>query len=165
MTSSILFIVSFLLDGILTNFLSYLPNQSTYFLPLFTLVCVPVLYPFYRKNHQKYFITVAVSGFLYDLFYTNLFFLHTILFMAIAYVISLIYHRIRINALTNIIMIVIVIASYESIYAFLLFVFNVVPIYVGDVCYQIVHSLFLNVVYGEIMYLVYKLKNRKRRLN
>jgi len=161
----IILILSFLLDGILSNFLSSFPNKLTYFIPLLTLVSIILIYPSYKKDHKTYFILVGIIGFLYDLFYTNLLFTNTYLFLLIAYITSFIYHKMTINVITNMVIITILIVIYNSIYALLLTIFNVVPITLYDIYYQISHSLVLNIIYAQIIYFIFKILPGKRRLN
>lgn len=161
----IILVLSFLLDGVLSNFLSYLPNQLSYFVPMFTLVCIILSYPSYKKNHKNYFLLVSITGFLYDLFYTNLLFTNIYLFLLIAYITTYIYHKITINIITSSLIIMVLITFYNSVYALLLTIFNVVPITFYDILYQILHSLILNIIYGQIIYFTYKIFPGKRRLN
>ena len=77
----IIIVISLLFDGLLTNYLPYLVNDLSYFTPLFTVVSIFIIYPFYRKNNKKYFITVFLLGFIYDLFYTNLLFYNAVIFL------------------------------------------------------------------------------------
>ena len=61
--------------------------------------------------------------------------------------------------------ILLIITIYETILSFLLFIFNIVPITFTDVTYLIIHSLILNIIYGDILYLIASKTKRKRRLN
>ena len=79
----IIMIVSFILDGLLTNYLPYLVGDLSWFTPLLTVVSLFMIYPFYRKEEKKYFIIVFILGLLYDLFYTNLLFFNGVLFILI----------------------------------------------------------------------------------
>ncbi len=161
----IILIVSFLLDGILSNFLAYMINDCSVLMPLFTLVSIILIYPFYQKKVKNYFVLSVVIGILYDLFYTNLFLTNAILYFMMVFFICHVYSKLNINWLTNLFLIMIGIIFYECLYAFLLFLFNIVPIDFFTLCYQIAHSLLLNVIYGEILYLLCQLLPKKRRLN
>ena len=56
------------------------------------------------------------------------------------------------------------ISIYEIILAFLLFIFDIVPVTFSEVSYLVVNSLLLNVIYGEILYLISRITKCKRRL-
>ena len=77
-------ITSFLLDGILSNYLDYMLGDITLFNPLLTIIALLIIYPFFRKNDNQYLVIAFITGFLYDLFYTNLLFTNAILFLLLA---------------------------------------------------------------------------------
>ena len=58
-----------LLDGVLSNFLNYMLGDISIFNPLLTIVTIIMIYPYFKKDENKYFITSFILGFLYDLFY------------------------------------------------------------------------------------------------
>jgi len=162
---AITLILSLLLDGILTNYLPFLVNDLSLFTPLFTLVSIFIIYPFYRKNEKKYFIIVIIIGLLYDLFYTNLLFLNAILFFIIGLLTKYLYKNLETSHLKLLIYIPIIIAVYESLTAIVLFTFNIVPITFSKLGYKIVHSLILNIIYGEIIYFISNIVKRKKKIS
>ena len=133
MLSIIILIISFVLDGILTNYLPFLPNCLSLFTPLLTLTAILVVYPLYRKKESKYYLTIIITGFLYDLFYTNLLFLNAILFFLCGLLISFLYKNIG--------------------YSFIKIIFlTIVPITFTKVLYKITHSLLLNIIFACMFY-------------
>ena len=46
-------IISFIFDGVLTNYLPYLVNDLSLFTPLLTVVSIFILYPLNRKKENK----------------------------------------------------------------------------------------------------------------
>ncbi len=156
MVPVIILLLSIIIDGVLTNFLPYLVNNLSYFTPLFTVTSIFLIYPFYRKNKRLYFITLFITGFIYDLFYTNLLFYNGVLFVIIGLITYLLYKNFEVNFFKLIIYIILIIISYESINALLLLIYNVVPITTSKIVYKISHSLIINVIYGEIVYLIIK---------
>lgn len=150
-----------LFDGLLTNYLPYLVNDLSYFTPLFTVVSIFIIYPFYRKNNKKYFITVFLLGFIYDLFYTNLLFYNAVIFLIIGIISRFINKNFETSFLKLIIYTVIIVVLYESISAGILFVFNIVPISFDKLFYKISHSLLLNIIYMETIYIVIKIIPKK----
>lgn len=158
-------IISFLLDGVLSNYLDYMLGDITLFNPLLTIVALLVIYPFFKKDENKYLIIAFIVGFLYDLFYTNLLFTNAILFLLLAIIYKYLYKKLEVNILTTAFSICLIITIYEITLSFLLFIFNIVPITTSEVFYLIVHSLILNVIYGDILYLISRRTKRKRRLN
>ena len=50
----IILVCSFLLDGILSNFLPYMIGDLSLFTPMFTIVSLVIVYPFIIKNSDIY---------------------------------------------------------------------------------------------------------------
>lgn len=156
MIPTIILIISFILDGLLTNFLPYLVNDLSLFTPLLTLVSIFMIYPFYRKKETKYFNILFILGILYDLFYTNLLFFNSILFITIGIITKYIYKNFEINYLKLIIYIILIITIYETLTGIIILIFDLVPITLERLIYKITHSILLNVIYSEIIYLIIK---------
>ena len=159
MISIIIMIVSLILDGILSNFIPY--NNLSLFTPLLTVVSIFLIYPFYKKKEANYFITIAALGIIYDLFYTNLLFFNAAMFLIIGYVTQLIYKNLEISIIKLIIYLIVIIIIYELSTSAIIFIFNLVPITMTKVIYKITHSLLLNLIYGELVYIVLKLIPKK----
>ena len=153
--------ISLLLDGILTNYLPFLVNDLSLFTPLLTLVSILIIFPFYRKQEEKYFITIFILGIIYDLFYTNLLFFNGVLFLVVGFIISRVQKKIPLNYLNILIEMIMMIILYESLTGFFLFIFNMVPITIPKVFYKITHSVILNIIYGELIYFILKLLPKK----
>ena len=161
MLGIIIIVISLILDGILTNYLPFLVNNLSLFTPLFTLVSISLLYPYYRKRERYFFIMIFITGIVYDLFYTNLLFFNGLLFLLIAYISKVIYRNYEMDYLKLIIYIILVITIYESLTGIILFIFNLVPVTVSKVIYKISHSLILNIIYSELIYLTLNILPKK----
>lgn len=155
--SLIIILVSLILDGILTNFLPYLYTDLSILTPLFTLVSIFMIYPFFRKKEKTYFILIFIVGIIYDLFYTNLLFFNGVLFVTIGLLIKYIYKTYEITPLRLILYIIILVTAYESLTGIILLIYNVVPVTFYKVFYKIINSLLLNIIYGELIYLIIKI--------
>ena len=153
----IIMIISLLLDGLLTNYLPYIPNDLSLFTPLLTVVSIFIIYPFYRKKEKKYYITLFILGIVYDLFFTNLLFFNSLLFLLIGLVSRIINKNYEITFIRLIIYIPIIIILYESTTALIIFIYQLVPITIDKVIYKITHSLLLNIIYIEFIYLLLKI--------
>lgn len=157
MMTIIVLIISLLLDGLLTNYLPFLVGNLSLFTPLLTLVSLFVIYPYYRKREKRYFIIIFVVGIIYDLYYTNLLFFDAILFLIIGLVSRFICKNFEVSYLKLILYIVIIITIYELLYGVILLVFNLVPVTFNKILYKILHSLILNILYGEVIFIILKL--------
>ncbi|MCI8460120.1 MAG: rod shape-determining protein MreD [Bacilli bacterium] len=161
MLAIIIIIISILLDGILTNYLPYLVNDLSLFTPLLSVVSIFIIYPFYRKKEKNYFITIFIVGIIYDLLYTNLLFFNAVLFTSIAIISRLIYKNFEVTPIRLIIYTTLIITSYEILTAAIILIFNLVPITFSKVLYKITHSLILNIIYIELIYLIIKVIPKK----
>ena len=157
----IIMTISLLLDGLLTNYLPFLVNDLSFFTPLFTLISIFIIYPLYRKKEKKYFISIFILGMLYDLLYTNLLFFNAVLFVFIGFIIRLIIKNFELSYMKIILYIVIVVVSYESLTLFFLGIFNIIPISINRLIYKITHSLLINIIYGEMLFIIIKILPKK----
>lgn len=157
MLSIIIMIISLLLDGLLTNYLPYLVNDLSYFTPLFTLISIFIVYPLYRKKEKEYFISIFILGFVYDLLFTNLLFFNAVLFVFIGFIIKYIIKNFELGYIKIIIYVLLIVIFYESLTALFLGVFNIVPITLDRLIYKITHSLLLNIIYSELLFIIIKL--------
>ena len=156
LVSNIVFIISLLLDGILTNFLPYMVSDLSLFTPLFSISSLILIYPLLKKDNKKFLIFSLIAGIIYDLFYTNLIFFNGFIFFILGFIIIKLYDLFGTGYIKLLFHIIIVIISYELLTAVLIFVFNLVPITIDKVLYKIGHSILLNLIYGEIIYLILK---------
>ena len=161
MIPAIILIISFLLDGILTNFLPYLVNDLSYFTPMFTITSIFLIYPFYRKQERNYYILLFVLGLLYDLFYTNLLFFHGSLFVILGFISYSFQKNFGLSFLKNILFVLLIISSYEGLTVLFLLLYNMVPITLYGLFYKISHSLLLNILYAELIYFIVKIIPKK----
>lgn len=156
MLTSVIILISIILDGILTNYLPYLVNDLSLFTPLLTVVSIFILYPLNRKKETKFFILMFIVGIIYDLLYTNLLFLNGLLFVLIAFISKIIYKNFETSYFKLIIYTILIIVIYESVYAGILFIYRVVPITIYKLFYKISHTLILNIIYTELLYFIIK---------
>ena len=156
MLTSIILLISIILDGILTNYLPYLVNDLSLFTPLLTVVSIFILYPLNRKKETKFFILMFIVGIIYDLLYTNLLFLNGLLFVLIAFISKIIYKNFETSYFKLIIYTILIIVIYESLYAGILFIYRVVPITIYKLFYKISHTLILNIIYKKLLYFIIK---------
>ena len=161
MVPIIISIISILLDGLLTNYLPYEVGNLSLFTPLLTFVSIFIIYPFYRKNEYNYILHLFILGIIYDLLYTNLLFFNGILFMLIGLITIFIYKNYNVGYIRVVIYTIILIFFYESITGLLFYIFNLVPITLEGILYKIYHSIILNIIYVELLFIIIKLLPKK----
>lgn len=152
----ILITLSLLLDGILPLYI----NNTSYLIPLLTVTTLFIIYPLYKNKSNNYLITTIFIGILYDLLYTNLLFFHGIIFLTLGIIVKYIYKNYKQTFIRNIIYIVLLITTYELLTSLILFILRIVPVTISKITYKITHSLLINVIYAETLYLVL-LKRKK----
>ena len=160
----IISIISILLDGLLTNYLPYQIGNLSLFTPLLTVVSIFIIYPFYKKKVKNYFIHIFILGIIYDLLYTNLLFFNGVVFMIIGLVSIFINKNYNLGYIRILIYTLIVIVLYESLTSFIFILFNLVPITIDNIIYKITHTIILNIIYMELLFIIIKLlpKNLKK---
>ena len=163
LVSILIGIISLILEVILSNFLPYLNNNLTLFTPMFSVVSLFFIYSFFKKDKYRYFIFSFIFGMIYDLFFTNLLFFNGILFLGMAFLITLLYENLEINFLNIVLEIIIIITVYELLTVFIILIFNLVPVTPLKVLYKISHSLIINIIYGEILYFIIRYLPKKYR--
>lgn len=163
MISTILIIISLILDGLLTNIFPYMMGNLSFLTPLLTVICIIIIYPFYKKNLKKYYILSFLIGIIYDLLYTNLFLINGVLFFIIALITRYIYKNLRISSLSLTLYICLIIVLYETLLATIFIVFNMIPFSITSILYKIVNSLVINIIYGEILYYIVKTTSKRHK--
>lgn len=161
MISSIIIVISMILDGILTNYLPYMTSDLSLFTPLLTITSLVVIYPLFYKEKKKYLITLFILGIVYDLFYTNLLFLDGLIFLCLGFMVMKIYQLFGSGYIKVIITILLVIIVYELLNVSIFIIFNLVPVTLSKIIYKISHSILLNLIYGEFIYVLLGLVPKK----
>lgn len=129
-------IVSFLLDAILSNYL------SSPLIPLFTLTMFVIIY-----NHQKYYQIIIITGLLYDIAHTNTLFINMVLFLFIAYTIKMLYKFLNDRLINDIIILIISITIYRTLYYLILIISNLYKFDINILFKSIYSSLIINIIY------------------
>ena len=93
--------------------------------------------------------------------YTNLLFYNAIFFLGLAVIIMFLYRNIRLTWISILLFISLTIVSYECMNAIIILIFQLVPMTFYRLLYKILHSLLLNLLYGEVLYFVIRLLPKK----
>lgn len=154
-------IISFLLDGIVSHFIS----SNSIFLPLFTIVSLVLIYPYFRNNRYRYLKYIAILGLLYDIAYANTVFFHFFIFMILGIFVILWFYFLSNTWYTNLWITLIIIISYR-IMTYLFFVlfqnlsFSFTSLFCG-----IYSSLLLNTIYCLVVYFSTYSYRKKHKIN
>lgn len=156
-------IISFLLDGIVSNYVSF----SGFLIPLFSLIGLIVSYEFFKFDKEEIYKYAFALGLCYDLIYTDTFIFYAFLFVFIAFVIIHIYKVLTSNYIGLLLVSIICIILFRCITYFFLIITGNVIFNVDNLYKGIYNSLLINVIYGFLVKFIcdfivsYKLKKRK----
>ena len=141
-------IISFLLDGIILS----LTSLDSSILPLFSLLSIVILYPYYCHNKRKMYGSAITMGILYDIVYTKSLFLNTLLFLFLIYLVDRIYKVLTNNFINTFLITTITIVLYRVINYLFFIVLGLISWNTGDIVECISHSLIINYVYIALFY-------------
>lgn len=153
--SIIYLVVSFLLEGIMSNIFPSTLSNISYFTTIYIIISFAIIYPYF-DNDKKFFILIFIFGILFDILYTSTIFVNTFIFIIIGIVIKILYNVLPENVfMTNII-------SYIGIIIYHILSFVILMI-TGYMNYNIIllfniiiHSIFMTIIYTSISYFVIK---------
>ena len=158
MLVAITLIVSFCLDGIVSNFI---PIHSQLLIPLLTLMSLLIIYPYFNHHEDDYLKVAGVLGLCYDIVFTDTVFLHCVLFLLVALFIRLLNEWFSNNIVSIGFMAVLVIA-FDRILEYS--ILSLVGFFAFDGMYLlqgIYSSILLNVIYAILLYVVTDKISRK----
>lgn len=142
-------ILSFFLESLVSNFVSI---HSNLFLPLFSIVALVIIYPYFKKERSNYYKVAAILGLFYDIVFTDTLILNLFLFLMTAYFITKMNYMLSNNYFNVALMTVLAIAFYRSISFFVLVIIGYLPFSWFALGRGIMTSLVLNVIYAVILY-------------
>lgn len=153
--SIIFLIVSFVIEGLISNYVFSSFNNLSIFSTLYTLITLIVIYPYFY-NEKKYYILLIIFGLLMDVVYTNTFMLNIFIFIIISFIVKILNFILPENILMmNIISIISVILYHILTYILLTLInYNTYPIsLLLDIC---INSIAMTIIYTSIIYLLSK---------
>ncbi|MEG2322476.1 MAG: hypothetical protein RSB71_03245 [Bacilli bacterium] len=153
-------VLSFLMDGILSKYIA----STSLFLPLFTIISLIIIYPYFNNNDYRYLKYVSIMGLLYDIAYMNTVFFNFFIFLILGFIVLFIFYFLTNNYLFNILTSVICIVIYRIIiYLFLVIVKNYS--FSFNILFKSIYSsLILNIIYCTIVYLFTSLYSKKHKI-
>lgn len=154
-------IISFILDSIVSNFISL----GSLFFPLFTLMALIIIYPYFNNNRHKYFGVCLATGICYDLIYTNTIIIHGMLFLLIGFIITRLNLIISNNYINVGIMAIICIVIYRFLAYGLLLITASTSFEWLSLLKSIYSSLILNIFYVVVVYIITDKISRKLKIH
>ena len=158
--------LSIILDGLLTNYLPYLVNSLSYFTPMMTQICLFLVCYFYKKNKKDYLILCLISGIIYDWLYSPFIIFYGIIFLAIGIFSKYIFDNYEISYIKLLFYNILIITIYETLVFLIIIFFNLVNVNLYNLFYKIIHSLILNLIYGQVLYfIIEKIPKKYNKIN
>lgn len=146
--SSVL-IISFILEGIISNMIGI---RSDFFLPLFSVVSLIIVYPYFNHENASFLKFCFVLGLFYDLVYTDTLILNACVFPIIGLLISFLNSRLSNHMISLIFTISFIVLIYRVLNYGILVIVGFFPFSWDVLMTSITSSLLLNIIYGEILY-------------
>ncbi|MBS7020578.1 MAG: rod shape-determining protein MreD [Firmicutes bacterium] len=157
----IVMIVSFFLESMVSNLISI---DSQLLIPLFTIVSLVIIYPYFKKDHISYLKTAAVLGLFYDIVFTDTLIVNLFLFVFTAWFIHKMNYLLSNNYFNVAIMTMLAITFYRIISFIALILIGYLHFSVFALLRGITSSLLLNVIYAIIVYAITDHISRKHHI-
>lgn len=154
-------IVSFFLESIVSNFVGI---DSKVLVPLFTLVSLIIIYPYFNSNNKDYFKTCIVIGLFYDFVYTDTFILNAMAFLTIGYFITKYNYLFSTNSVNLCIMIPLSVTLYRIFIYSILCLAGFISFNTDNLFLSIYSSIVINIIYGLIVYIITNYFAKKYRI-
>lgn len=152
--------ISFFLDGILSRYIL----SDSLFLPLFTIVSLVIIYPYFNNDNFRYFKFLSLIGLLYDITYFNTLFYNFFIFLILGFVIGLLNYLLSNNLYTNILITIISITIYRIITFIFMLMFKTNVYSLTDLLKSIYNSLILNIIYCIVIYFLTEFYSKKNNI-
>ncbi len=153
---AIIIVISFLLEGIVSNFVPI----NGFLAPLFTLVALIIVYPLFDEV-SEYYKYAFVTGLAYDLFYTDTILFHAIIFCFMAFIITRLNLVLSDNYLNILVIMGICILIYRVVTYSLLVLVSTMAFDFMALIISVLKSLIINLIYSALLFFVVKKCQRK----
>ena len=144
--------ISFLLDAFLANYIYVSVGNNNIFIPMFTLLSLIIILPYFNNKSNNYLAVCAIFGLLYDIVFTNTFLFNAALFTLTGFIIMLLDNGLADNYFNSIIKMLIVIIIFDSLTYVILLMLDYIDYNILDLLLKIAKSLLLNFIYITVFY-------------
>jgi rod shape-determining protein MreD len=160
---TIIISISFFLDGLLSVYQNVSVLELIYFKPMFTIVALSLIYLWHFKTHRYYYRTCLITGFFYDLLYTNTFPLNILIFLMLGLIIQKLYSFFEINLMNGIIINLITITIYHVVTFIILFLIGYLSLDIASISHNFLGIIITNSVFYIILYFIFRKDNHSSR--
>ena len=146
-------IISFLLDGIISNILPFNLVDPSYFKTIYSIISLVIIYNYF-DNHKKYLTILITLGVFFDIIYTNTFILNIIVFIIIYIVLSNLDYIITTNIFTINLKSIVCISTYHISTYIILLLANYNNYSIKLLGLILIRSIIMTIIYTTISYLI-----------
>ena len=148
-------IISFLLDGLLSNYMSINIIEPSYFRTIYSIISLILIFNYF-DNNSKYLKTLLIVGILFDIVYTNTFLLNVTIFLIIYLINKKINILIPNNILTINIKTYLSIIIYHTLSFLILLLANYQNYSIKLLLLILSRSIIMTIIYTTISYFLLK---------
>ena len=146
-------IISFLLDGIISNIIPFNLVDPSYFKTIYSVISLVIIYNYF-DNHQKYLTILIILGIFFDIIYTNTFILNIIVFLIIYIVLSNLDYIITTNIFTINLKSIVCISTYHITTYIILLLANYNNYSIKLLGLILIRSIIMTIIYTTLSYLI-----------
>lgn len=146
-------IVSFLLDGIVSNYLPFELSNPSYFKTIYTIISLTIMYNYF-SNKKKYLIILIILGILFDVVYTSTLLVNTVIFITIYILFTKIDYLMTTNIITINIKSIICIFIYHILTYIILLLSHFNNYNLKLLLIIMLRSIIMTIIYTTISYLI-----------
>lgn len=145
----IIIILSFILDNVVASLI----NLDSLMYPLFTILSIILVYPYFGKVDNRLSIIAFILGIFYDITYTNTLFLNGFIFLLLSYITKIVFSKFSYNYISVFLVSIITIIYYRIFVYIILFLINYLHFDIFYLIKGIYSSLIINIIYITIIYI------------
>jgi rod shape-determining protein MreD len=155
-------LISFFLDGLLSVYQGSFFFDVFFFMPLFTIVSLTIVYPYYQKYRFKYYRLCLITGLVYDLLYTNTLFLNMFVLLFLGFIISRLYGYFTNDFMNDLAINVIVLMTYRILTYIILSLIGYLPFGLGLITHNLISIIIVNTLFLIIVNLIMTVRFDKK---
>ena len=155
-------IISFLLDGMVSNLIPFNLVDPSYLKTIYSVVSLVIIYNYF-DNQKKYLQILVVLGMFFDIVYTNTFILNIVVFITIYIILSNLDYIITTNIFTINLKSIVCISSYHILTYIILLLANYNNYSIKLLGIILIRSIIMTIIYTTISYIIMnKIYDNKR---
>lgn len=145
-------IISFFLDLFLSSIIPIINSSKVFLIPMFTIVSLVLMYPYFNNNQSQFFKYCIIIGFIYDIAVTNTLCVNAIIFLFLGFLTYLLDGGLSNNLMSIIFKSLIIIFVYDIIMYFILVLIGYINFDIFALVFKLLKSIVLNVIYVIICF-------------